>query len=181
MGNILDSLHTDHKNFSKLLSYLDHQVTCIKDCEVVDFDTIMLCIKYMKEFPDAIHHPLENIIFDYFLQHHGSYKEEIKSLFHDHEEMPVKTEKILTMLQSVLAEEPINRDSLCDTLSTYIEDQKAHMNYEESTVYPELYKKMNDNDWKTLNEFIEVNDDPLFGDNKKERYESLFTIIKSSL
>lgn len=181
METILDTLHNDHVNFIKLLIFIENEIDKIKKCELVDFETMLLCMKYMKEFPDAIHHPLENILFEYYLKHYDDHRDEINALFHEHEEMPVLTENILHMLQSVLAEEPISRDALCENLSKYIDIQKSHMNHEESVIYPVLYSAMKDNDWKKLHDLKEVSVDPLFGKNKKESYQSLFTIITASI
>ncbi len=181
MENILDALHDDHKNFIKLLNFIESEINKINNCEIVDFETILLCMRYMKEFPDAIHHPLENSIFEYFIEHFDSHREEINTLFHEHDAMPALTEDIIDMLQSVLAEEPVSRKVLCEKMSKYIDVQKSHMNHEESIIYPLLYNKMKDSDWTVLHNSINFDTDPLFGVNKKECYYSLFTIITASI
>ena len=181
MGNLLDKLHNDHVNFIKLLTFIERQLNCIKECEVVDIEKILFSVKYMKDYPDAIHHPLENIVFTYFLEHYDYCCDEIIELMQEHEEMPLLTETVINMLQCVLSEQPIGRKELCDKLSIYIEIQKAHMNHEESKIYPVLYEIMKDEDWQGLDKTLNVSNDPLFDVPRNEDFQSLYETITAAM
>ena len=93
MASILDKLHKDHINFIKLLDFLKQQLTLLKECKDSDLELILDAIRYMKEYPDLIHHPLENVVFNYYLKHHKKANKEVKDLLHEHDEMPLLTEK----------------------------------------------------------------------------------------
>ncbi|MDW3094632.1 MAG: hemerythrin domain-containing protein [Gammaproteobacteria bacterium] len=181
MNNLLDKLHKDHINFIKLFAFIELQLERIKNCEVVDFETILTSIKYMKDYSDEIHHPLENIIFKYFLDHYDAERDVITQLMGEHENMPLLTEKLINMLQCVIIEMPIKRDEFCDDLSNYICIQKEHMNYEESSIYPALYAHLNDNDWQSLKSEVDDVNDPLFEIPRNESYQLLFNKITSSI
>lgn len=177
--NTLIKLHEDHKNFLKLLSFLEEQRLLLKDCKHTDLSSIVDAIRYMKEYPDFIHHPLEDIIFKYFLENHKDACEEINRLIHEHEEMPQLTEKLLEMLQSALADIPQSRDDLCASLKEYITIQKEHMNQEEAFVYPILNSKLNNKDWKKIDTELAHVEDPLFGTKIEEGYQRLLAQIIS--
>ena len=68
MKNILNKLHNDHINFSKLLAFLEKQHHLLEDCIRSDLSSTLDAIKYMKEYPDYVHHPLENIVLNIFLR-----------------------------------------------------------------------------------------------------------------
>ncbi len=181
MSNLLDKLHNDHKNFIKLFRFIELQLQRIKDCEVVDFETVLVSITYMKDYSDAIHHPLENIIFKYFLDHYDIHHDPIVRLMNEHDDMPLLTERLIEMLQCVVSEMPIKRDEFCDSLSEYIEIQKAHMNLEESDVYPILYETLNEIDWMALSDELNNAHDPLFDTPKSESYKLLLNMVTAAI
>lgn len=179
MNNLLDKLHNDHKNFIRLLTYIEHQLQIIKDCDLVDFQTIQFSIEYMKDYSDVIHHPQENIIFKYFIEHYDLNHNVIHGLMDEHEIMPTLTEKIIDMLECVISDVPISRAEFCEKLSEYINIQKNHMDHEESDVYPILYKEMTTEDWKALTSQYEDINDPLFGHPENKKYQELLNNINS--
>ena len=150
MKSILNKLHNDHINFSQLLSFLEKELHLLEECEYCDLTSTLNAIKYMKEYPDYVHHPLEDVIFNYFLEHHEEAHEKIVELLHEHSEMPKLTEKLLTMLEGALAEIPQKREDICDYLKKYISIQREHMNEEEVYVYPVINSTLDENDWNNI-------------------------------
>ena len=181
MSNLLDKLHNDHKNFSKLLKYTELQLGRVKDCEVVDFETLLIALEYMKDYSDAIHHPLENVLFGYFLEHYDLDREEIDHLMNEHEGMPQLTDKIIEMLECVISEMPVERRLFCERLAEYIDVKKKHMNHEESAIYPSLYKNMKEEDWQALNDTLSNTTDPLFDQPIKKNYQLLLARITAAI
>ena len=177
MKNILNKLHDDHINFIKLLTYLEKQYHLLEDCERSELGTVLDAIMYMKEYPDYIHHPLENIVFKYYLDHYEEAHEKITELLLEHEEMPLLTNKLIDMLQGALAGRPQLRDELCRYLEKYIAIQKEHMNEEEAHVYPILNSTLNENDWNNIDNKLAHVEDPLFGEKVKKSYQGLIQQI----
>ncbi len=181
MTELLDNLHDDHKNFVKLLEFLESQLNCIKNCEVVDFELILMAMIYMKEYPDEVHHPQENIIFNYFLEHYKDSHDDILALMQEHVSMPQLTDRIIDMLESIVCETPINRDEFCEHLAKYIDVQKQHMNQEESAVYPAIYEHFKPDDWKNLNMQLDNVPDPLFHDPTEKKYSQLLLKVSTAM
>ncbi len=177
MQNILSKLHTDHLNFIKLLDYLEEQHRLLEKCENTDLELVLDAILYMKEYPDLIHHPLENIVFKYFLQHYDDAQEDIDALLHQHKEMPKLTNKLLGMLRGALVDMPQSREELCAYLKEYISVQKEHMNEEEAHIYPLLNSKLNENDWQNIDSEIVHIEDPLFGNKVEKSYQGLLQYV----
>ena len=174
MSLILDKLHTDHINFIKLLDFLKQQLTLLKECKDSDLELILDAIRYMKEYPDLIHHPLENVVFNYYLKHHKKVNKEVKELLQEHDEMPLLTEKLMEMLQAAVSDMPQERAQLCEYLEEYITKQVEHMNHEEASVYPEIESALSDQEWREVNSELSDVEDPLFGGNIKKIYKALY-------
>lgn len=178
METLLDKLHKDHINFVKLLSFLEKQLQLLEHFENSDLAAMIDAIAYMKEYPDHVHHPLEDVIFKYFIEHYDDARESINDLLLQHIEMPLLTNKLLMMLKDALADIPQSRDELCESMSRYITLQREHMDKEEVEVYPFLKSNLDANDWENIDSELSKIDDPLFGENVKKSYQSLlFQVI----
>ncbi len=179
MNSILEKLHRDHINFSKLLAFLEQQLHLLEDCKISNLDATLDAVRYMKEYPDYIHHPLEDIVFRYFLEHYGSGHENIDELLHEHEGMPALTERLLESLQNALAGLPQEREELCTILEEYISVQRKHMDQEEVHVYPVLDSNFSKKDWQEIDNDLARAEDPLFGEKVQESFQRLFQHIMS--
>ena len=178
MGNsILEKLHNDHINFSKLLEFLERQYHLLEDCERSELSSVLDAIKYMKEYPDYIHHPLENTVFKYYLEHYEDADEKVSVLLHEHEKMPLLTNKLIDMLQAALTDVPQSREELCAYLDKYITIQKEHMNEEEAHVFPMMKTKLDEDDWKKIDNELTHIEDPLFGNKVNKAYQGLIQRI----
>ena len=173
MESILYKLHKDHVNFIKLLDFLKQQLAFLKECKDSDLELILDAIRYMKEYPDLIHHPLENVVFNYYLKHHKKVRKEVKELLHEHDEMPLLTEKLMEMLQAASSGLPQERSRLCGYLEQYITKQIEHMNHEEASVYPEIDSALSDQEWLDIDSELKDVEDPLFGKKIKKSYQAL--------
>ncbi|MFK7815629.1 MAG: hemerythrin domain-containing protein [Gammaproteobacteria bacterium] len=173
MKPIIDKLHDDHINFITLLGFLENQQHLLKSCQQTDLEAVLDAIRYMKEYPDLVHHPLENVVFKYFLENHDEMYHELKALLHEHDELPVLTDRLMEMLQSALADVPQKREDLYRYLQEYVAVQKEHMSREEALVYPTIKSVLNNNDWENINSELAFIKDPLFGDSVKKYYQAL--------
>ena len=179
MKPVLDKLHNDHINFSKLLSYLDKQLQILEECESFDLTSTIDAIKYMKEYADYVHHPLENVVFKYFLEHNDESHEHILELLHEHDDMPLLTDKLLYMLEAALADLPQSRKELCAYLKKYIAIQKEHMHQEDLHVYPILNSTLDEHDWGIIDSELANVEDPLFGKKVEQSYKALLQRVLS--
>lgn len=178
MSTILKKLHNDHVNLSKLIKFLERQLILLKSCKTSDIVTTIDAIRYMKDYPDFVHHPLENVVFYYYLDHYKEAHEEILYLLNEHQQMAALTEKLFVTLEGVLAGEPQNRQILCDTLDQYIAIQAEHMNQEEANIFPMLKSTLNKQDWINIQSELSEIKDPLFGVEVKQTYKQLLYHIE---
>ncbi len=173
MNTILDQLHEDHKNFIKLLEFMDDQASKIEKGEHADLESLLCAVQYMKEYPDLVHHPLEELVFDYFKSHHNDLDKELHEIKNEHETMPSLTEKLYLLLDGAIKGHPESREILFDYLIKYISIQKEHMNEEEGHVYPTIRSTLTDDEWNEFDSELTKVEDPLFGNNVEKCYQGL--------
>jgi len=176
-SQVLDKLHKDHINFQNLLVFLEKQLQQFERCEHADLEAVFDAVRYMKEYPDNIHHPLEDEIFKYYLTHYKHDHALFENLLNEHSTMPDLTEKLLRLLNATLMSVPQDRKLLCDCLKKYIATQRNHMNLEEGNVYPILNSSLMDHDWVKIRKIFNGKSDPMFGKQVEKSYIGLLSKV----
>ena len=178
MHSILDSLHQDHKNFAKLLNFLSEQLELVQNEGIPDFELLLDVVDYIESYPDLVHHPREDVIFARFLERHdGADADIVEGLMEEHRQLKVLTASLRSSLEGILHDAPLERESLAQQLSAFLDQQWKHLNAEEASVFPMLDRVLTPQDWGAVATELPDQADPLFGDNLQQQYQSLYERI----
>ena len=176
---LLRRLHTDHKHIGRVLTVLENQIRKLDDDgEGPDFDLLANLIDYIGEYPDAIHHPLEDQLFDH-LVNKGLTPSERKLVFTNlgkHVEIIAATKKLAQDIATVLNGAVISAIRLKEHVDEYIDTQRSHMWVEEQQLFPLAEHMFSDEDWAELEHLREATRDPLF-DKTLARFKDLYRYI----
>ena len=63
LARILEELREDHRNLTRLLDLLENECRDIPDEGEPDMDLLHDIMHYMTVYPDAIHHPREDLVY----------------------------------------------------------------------------------------------------------------------
>lgn len=179
MYSIIDSLHTDHINFSRLLVLLDQQAGVLKDGGLPDFEVMLDTIDYLQNYADLYHHPREDLIFRFFLERSDVAREAIDELRRQHRALWDSTNRLRVAIDGILHGEIVPRADFLDQLGTYLTEQREHLNEEEGYILPLLKQAFSAADWEDLNRSLPFRSDPLFGPSVEQQYRALYTRIVS--
>jgi hemerythrin-like domain-containing protein len=131
--------------------------------------------RYMHEYPDAVHHPTEDIIFSRLLVRDPDSKKEIDWLRKDHERLAAQTAKITELLDvAVTTPDEDARAAAEAAVRGYISRLQKHMEIEESKLFPRAVECLSHTDWKSVYSRVEKVEDPLFGSSVEREYRPLF-------
>lgn len=177
MYSIIDSLHTDHINFSRLLILLDQQLEVLKEGGLPDFELMMDTIDYLQNYADLYHHPREDLIFRFFLERSDVAREAIDELILQHRALWESTNQLRLAIDGILHGEIVPRSDFIDQLGTYLHEQRQHLNAEEGYILPLLKQAFSVEDWAELTDALPFRADPLFGPSVEQQYRALYTRI----
>lgn len=179
---IMLHLHNEHKYMTKLLNVLREQMELINNGGSPDLAIMADVVRYMHEYSDTSHHPKEDIIYRKLSETDESHKAEVVNLLIEHEATSKKTETLLDSIRQTQAHS--NREnlkSLALRCEDYISGMNAHMDLEESQIFPRILEVLNDEDWATIIHEIQPGQDPLFGRIVEKHYQDLFQAITSQM
>lgn len=180
MHMIMKGLQKDHQNLAKVLGIMELQLERIAEGDDAALALMLDASNYIQSYPDLIHHPKENKVFEVFKYRSNEEADTFSKLTQQHKDMPDTTVKFKEMLdEAINGLGFISREDLVKKIQDYLELEKEHMNLEESVVFPLINETLEDKDWKLLEELIKADLDPLFTDKIEDTFENLYQSIKA--
>lgn len=177
MYHIIDALHTDHVNFSRLLRLLEQQAEVLKAGDLPDFEIMFDTVDYLQNYADLYHHPREDLIFRYFLERSDVMRDELHELTSQHRALWEQTNRLRQAIDGILHGEIVARAAFIDRIMDYVDRQQAHLNAEEGHILPFLRESLGDEDWECLSRSLPFRSDPLFGPSVDQQYGALYDRI----
>ncbi|WP_299880696.1 hemerythrin domain-containing protein [uncultured Cocleimonas sp.] len=179
MHTIMKGLKKDHHNLAKVLKIMELQLERIAEGDDAALGLMYDSSHYIQSYPDIIHHPKEDKVFEVFKHRSKDEADALKKLTQQHMDMPNTTDKFKEMLDTAInGLEFISREDLVKKIKDYIELEWEHMDLEESVIFPLINETLEDKDWKLLEELIDADSDPLFSDSVEESFQNLYQSIK---
>ncbi|MGE0621252.1 MAG: hemerythrin domain-containing protein [Pseudomonadales bacterium] len=176
---IIRRLLDDHAHFYRIFGVLENQVALLAaDGEGPDFRLLEDVIEYIIEYPDAVHHPLEDRLLAAVVEKgvDGHIEELILANRRQHSEISERTKKLHTDIQHVLIGAVIPSEQLKTHIDEYIELQRRHLVVEERELFPLAERLLEADDWKFLEDESLLRQDPLF-EHTLERFSDLYRYI----
>ncbi|QDF66342.1 hemerythrin [Shewanella sp. SNU WT4] len=177
---MLKRLMQDHRHISILLSILERKTSKLESGENINFNLVKDIVSYMQEYAEHSHHPLEDIVYEYYLEKTQD-KMTANRLAGEHIELNAATAALMASLTMILNDVVIPREKLIRDLHQYVTQQRSHMHYEETAIFPELEHRFSPSDWEAVGDFCQIKliEDPLFSDNDTQLFQELKDFINT--
>lgn len=175
----MTELHKDHVHLEKVFNILDQQIELLSSDSNPDYYLMADITNYIQNYPDLIHHPKENRVYDVYKQRSNEAADIVAQLQKDHQTLPVETNALQNLLETAANSAIfLSRNKIQDEVKNFLRIERKHMNLEENILFPLILKTLTDDDWKILeSDTTEIND-PLFGGSIEARYKNLYESIK---
>lgn len=174
---MLSKLLAEHDHIRRTLNLLEKQFLDLCRGEKPDLSIMHSIIVYIQEYPEQVHHPLEDAIFSIIVERCDGEAKIARELITDHTEIEIVTRKLRLSLDALMHGTG-TEDELKSELTTFIKRQRNHLYAEEIHVYPLVKKVLTDKDWKKINSTVLRKDDPIFGERTHNDYERLYEEIE---
>jgi len=173
MSVTINMLREEHRRMAKLLSLLKREVQAFSDNKPVDFELVDSILEYNLNFPDACHHPKEDVVFQWLCDRDPEAAKAVGDLTKEHEELGGLTKRFAMAVENVLRDHQLPRGWFSEIADDYMRFMRRHMQMEEVVFFPAAERVLTDDDWKSIDKQVFNDVDPLFDDATDQRYESL--------
>jgi hemerythrin-like domain-containing protein len=170
MVQVIDQLCRDHRNLRLLLDIVEEEMDAYREGCVPDFELLSMIAEYALHYPDLIHHPRENVIFERLLVRDPGAKEIIGALVQEHGRLAGLTRKFVGAISNAARDVEMPREWLDAVAKEYLLANRLHMEHEEEHFLPRAMNRLTAGDWAEIDQRLAHADDPVFGEKVEEAY-----------
>ena len=132
---LLRELREDHRNMAIVLDLLEAAAKKAYKGEDPDFELVAEIMRYMTVYPDAVHHPKEDIIYARLREEREDLADGLEDVTSDHEMIATLGGRLRDDVEAVVAGAALRRDLFIDDATRYVKHLRAHMTWEEDDLF----------------------------------------------
>ena len=171
---ILATLYAEHRYMGTLLKLLETQLDLLEMGEPVDGQVLYESLHYMTHYPDAFHHPREDLVYQRASEVDPKLADSVDTLQREHDYLAEVGAKALVAVTD-WQETGEDAGKLEKAVRAYIDTMYRHMSAEESLVFPEIDRVLSREDWAMLEQedLLAPAPDPIFGPKVDREYRNI--------
>ena len=177
---LMKELREDHRNMAMVLDLLDEAVQQASAGEDPDFELIDEIMRYMTVYPDAVHHPKEDILYTQLRDTRPDLAEDLDDVPPDHRDIAAMGAALRDEVEAINAGSAVRRNKFIDDTSGYVNRLRNHMGWEERDLFRRI-DAMLDADPQEFDvaEFEHIKD-PVFELEIEAGFRRLISSLKSA-
>jgi hemerythrin-like domain-containing protein len=170
---IIDLLCQEHRNIEKLLLVLEQELSLFARGQRPDYEVIRAVIAYFEVYPDAYHHPQEDMVFNKLKTRDPTAAASVGDLTAEHRSGAERLRRVAQAVQGVLMDLEIRRQTVDGIVRDFIARERQHMAMEERIFFPAAIKALQPQDWTEIASTLTDQKDPLFSEIVEERFDTV--------
>ena len=170
---IIDFLRQEHRNIEKLLLVLEQELSLFARGERPDYEVIRAVIAYFEVYPDAYHHPQEDMVFEKLKGRDPAAAASVGDLAAEHRSGAERLRRVAQAVQGVLEDREILRQTVEGIVRDFITRERQHMAMEERLFSPAAIVALQPQDWAEIASTLTDQKDPLFSEIVEERFDAV--------
>jgi hemerythrin-like domain-containing protein len=170
---IIERLSQEHSNIETLLAVLERELQIFDRGDRPDYEVIRAIISYFEVYPEAYHHPQEDLVFAKLKIRDPAAAAKIGNLALEHQKGAERLRRVAQAVDSVLADREILRQNVDNIVRDFIEHERLHIMMENRDFFPAALKALEPQDWTEIASALTGHKDPLFSDVAEESFDGL--------
>ena len=177
---LLDELREDHRNMALVLNVLDSTIETVAGGADPDFELVDEIMRYMTVYPDAVHHPKEDIVYAELLDARPDLSEELDDVPDDHRQIAALGGKLRDDVEAIIAGAAVRRVQFIEDAHDYVRRLRDHMQWEEAVLFSRVDKMIGDDSRAVdVEEFLHIKD-PVFELEVEAGFRRLIASLKNN-
>ncbi|GAB5469498.1 MAG: hemerythrin domain-containing protein [Rhodospirillales bacterium] len=170
MFTLIDVLLREHLSMRELLSVMQEEV---ETPGRPDYALMGEILHYCESYPDAYHHPKEDLIYRAVCDRAPDVAAGIEDLEAEHMIMGSAAQEIRRLVKAAAGGDGEAEDSLGQKVGAYLRFYRMHMRREEREVFPVALEHLSKEDWLELETQVVNPTDPYFAEKAAARLQEL--------
>jgi len=140
--DLMRELHDDHRNMTFVIDLLDELVTEMSSGRDPDFELFDEIMRYMTVYPDAVHHPKEDVVYAELRTQRPDLAEGIDHVPDEHRAIAELGSKLRGEVEAIVAGAAVRREQMIADTANYVETLRDHMQWEEEEFFSRIDRMM---------------------------------------
>ncbi|WP_150430355.1 universal stress protein [Dechloromonas sp. CZR5] len=175
-------IQDEHRSLAAVVRGLQHLVGEVASTnKSLDVALVRSMIRYIKAFPERLHHPKEDAyLFRLLSERTPEFNDAIALLKAQHaggDALIRNMESAVDRCASELGNFPGALAGLVTAVNEFSEAQWEHMNLEENTILPAARSHLKSEDWAEISTAFAANGDPRFDSDLEDGFKQLYSRI----
>lgn len=168
-------IRDEHRSLAAVLHGWIHLMeTARTEGKAPDGTLLRAIIRYIRDFPVALHHPKEDdYLFRRLRERTSKVDAELEELQRQHE----RDHQMVAELAALIEQDPVDLARLDEAVQGYARFIWDHMGREEGVILPAAQRYLTDEDWSEIDRAFASNNDPRFSGDADLQYRRLFARI----
>jgi len=177
MSDTIVFLQLEHGTLAKLLALVESLREDIAQGKEPDFLLLRLVFDYFRDYPDACHHPKEDVVFRALQRKDPEAAERVGDLIGDHEALSRLTEDTAHRIDAASRDGASGWDGVLESLDTFLRAYRGHLEAEEEHFFPLATERLDKLDWAAIDFDVFDRTDPLYDESTESRFRELRHVI----
>lgn len=175
---VLRCLFEEHRHLAALVGAIENKFRQGSRLETSDYYLLRDIVAYMHDYPDHVHHPTEDALFEKLLRRKPSMTGAVKRLRREHAAVGAETQRLLGLLDELIGKStPARERAIGPACTAYARHQREHMRLENQDLFPAAMNALTASDWQDIESYFAVAEDPLFGKLVGSRHRLLYEYL----
>jgi hemerythrin-like domain-containing protein len=170
-------LRRDHVHFSLILDMLDRQANALEGGDKKAAAIISLGLKYFRDYPRKVHHPMEDAIYGILRHHMVRGADKVFNALEEHAELHQELAAVSAAAGSLADNDEGAVGGFCERLRKFTARERQHMEMEEAYLYPAAVHMLTPEEWASAAASCSSDKDPIFSDEIADSFDRLFAEI----
>ncbi len=160
---LMQELREDHRNMAIILDMLDTLVGEVDAGDDPDFGLLAEIMRYMTVYPDAVHHPKEDLMYARLRDRRADLTEGLEDVEADHLAIAELGARLRDEVEAINAGTAVRRATLIADAAKYALRLRSHMRWEEEDLFRRIDSMLDDEPQEFDVSGYAHNKDPVFG------------------
>jgi len=175
---VLACLASEHKHMAALTRLLEVRAEQKQKFQQADYFLMRDVVAYLHDYPDQVHHPTEDLLFERLSRLRPDLGEEVRALQSQHRQLAEQGGRLLAQLEQAADGVPgLPEKDLRISIREFAGQQNRHMQRENSKLFPAAIAGLRQTDWQFIARRVKLHEDPLFGQEVQARHRTLFEYL----
>lgn len=135
---LMKELRQDHRHMSIILDLLEDAAEQASMGKDPDFELVEEIMRYVTVYPDAVHHPKENVVYEQLRNKRPDLAQDLDDVPRDHRDIATLGSALRDDVEAINAGAAVRRQKFIEDAMGYVERLRNHMGWEERDLFKRI-------------------------------------------